>query len=491
MSTPSRVSVKGSGPLLALLAFGQFISAIDYNIVYVALPEIGRAVGFDAHSLQWVISAYAVAFGGFLLLGGRAADLLGQRRMFTVALTLYGLSSLVGGLATQPGVLVAARAVQGLGGALLLPATLSLIATSFHEGPARNRALAIWGGAGAVGLALGSLLGGILTEYLGWEAVFYVNVPLALGAAAAAFAVIPADPARERGRGFDLGGGLTATAGFTAVVFGVVQGPEEGWTSPQTLVSLLVGLALVGVFLAVEARTPHPLMPLRLLRNRSLVAAMGITFVFMGTFGAQYYFFTVYLQNVHGYGAMATGLAFLPSALTGMVGTQVSEWLLGRTGVRTTILTGLLLGAGGMTALALALSETGGYASLLPGIVLLSLGQGLSWTAMFAAAGTGVDARHQGIASAMASTTQQIGGAVGLAVLVAVAGASADATSGPALVPGLRTAGLTAAALTLLGVATALTLRRPPTPAIAHAAPTDDARPARERASHSPARQED
>ncbi|MFJ9586734.1 MFS transporter [Streptomyces acidicola] len=407
------------------------------------------------------MSTYAVAFGGFLLLGGRATDLLGRRRMFTTALALYGLSSLAGGLATEPGVLVAARAVQGLGGALLLPATLTLIATSFEEGTARNRALAIWGGAVAVGLALGSLLGGALTQYLDWESVFCVNVPLALGAATVAFAVIPADAARERDRGFDLAGGLTATAGFTAVVFGVVQGPVAGWTSAQTLVSLLAGLAHVGVFLAVEARTAHPLMPLRLLRNRSLIAAMGSTFVFMGTFGAQYYFFTVYLRNVHGYGAMATGLALLPSALTGLIGTKASEWLLGRAGIRTTIVTGLLLGAAGMVALELAQSPTGGYAALLPGVVLLSLGQGLAWTAMFAAAGTGVDARHQGIASAMASTTQQIGGAVGLAVLIAVAGAGTDASTGSALVPGLRTAGFTAAALTLLGVAIALTLRRP------------------------------
>ncbi|MFJ3445805.1 MFS transporter [Streptomyces sp. NPDC086081] len=451
---------RGTGLLLALLAFAQFISAIDYNIVYVALPEIGRAVGFDAHSLQWVVSAYAVAFGGFLLLGGRMADLLGRRRMFTTALVLYGLASLTGGLATGPGVLVAARAVQGLGGALLLPATLSLINTSFGEGAERNRALAVWGGAGAVGLALGSLLGGLLTNYLGWEAVFYVNVPLALGAAAVAWKAITPDAPRERGRGFDMTGALSATVGFTALVFGVVQGPEAGWTSVQVLTALLGGLALIGVFLAVEARTAHPLMPLRLLHNRNLVAAMGVTFIFMGTFGAQYYFFTLYLQNVHHYSAMATGLAFLPSALTGMVGTKASEKLLDRVGTRTTLLTGLLLGAAGMAVLALALSPTGGYLSLLPGVTLLSLGQGLAWTAMFAAAGTGVDAAHQGIASAMASTTQQIGSAVGLAVLIAVASHGTHATTGPSLVPGLRTAGFTAAALTLLGVAIALTLRR-------------------------------
>jgi EmrB/QacA subfamily drug resistance transporter len=446
--------------LLALLAFAQFISAIDYNIVYVALPEIGRKVGFDAHSLQWVVSGYAVAFGGFLLLGGRAADILGRRRMFATALALYGLSSLAGGLATDPALLVAARAVQGLGGALLLPATLSLIATTFTEGAARNRALAIWGGAGAVGLALGSLLGGILTNYFGWEAVFYVNVPLALGAAAAAFTIIPKDASRERGRSFDLAGSLTATIGFTALVLAIVQGPQAGWTSAQTIVTLLAGVLFIGLFLLIEARSTHPLMPLRLFGNRSLVAAMGITFVFMGTFGAQYYFFTVYLQNVRGYGALATGLAFLPSALVGMIGTKASEKLLGTIGTRATIISGLLLGACGMTALALGMSPAGGYPALLPGVILLSLGQGLAWTAMFVAAGTGVDAHHQGIASAMASTTQQIGSAVGLATLVAIANAGTHTATGPTLIPGLRAAGFTAAALTLLGIGIALTLRR-------------------------------
>jgi EmrB/QacA subfamily drug resistance transporter len=469
MSSPAQR--RGTGLLLALLAFAQFISAIDYNIVYVALPEIGREVGFDAHSLQWVVSGYAVAYGGFLLLGGRAADLLGRRRSFTTALVLYGLASLAGGLVTEPGLLIAARAVQGLGGALLLPATLSLIGTSFTEGTERHRALAIWGGAGAVGMALGSLLGGVLTNYLGWESVFYVNVPLALGAAAAALVIIPKDAPRERGRTFDLTGALTATIGFTSLVFGVVQGPEAGWTSTETITGLLGGVFFIGLFLLVESRTAHPLMPLHLFRNRSLVAAMGVTFVFMGTFGAQYYFFTVYLQNVHGYSALATGLAFIPSALVGMVATKLSEKLLGKTGARTTIITGLLIGAAGMAALAAGMSPDGGYPALLPGIVLLALGQGLGWTAMFAAAGTGVDAQHQGIASAMASTTQQIGSAVGLAVLVAVANSGTHTTTGPDLVPGLRTAGFTAAALTLLGIVIAAALRTNKTAAPKDATP--------------------
>ncbi|MEV5571609.1 MFS transporter [Spirillospora sp. NPDC052269] len=447
-----------TGPILALLAFAQFISAIDFNIVYVALPGIGRELGFSAQSQQWVVSAYAVAFGGFLLLGGRAADRLGRRRMFALALALYGIASLVGGLASTPGLLVAARAVQGLGGALLLPATLSLITTTFEEGPARGRALAIWGGAGGVGLALGSLLGGVLTSGLGWESVFFVNVPLALGAAVAAFVLIPVDRRTVGRGGFDLPGALTSTLGSTLLVFALVQGPEAGWASAGTVGSLVVAAALIGLFVVIEARADEPLMPLRLLTNRSLTAAMVITFVFMGAFGAQYYILTVYLQDLRGFGAMATGLAFLPGGLVGLVGTRLSAWLLVRAGTRTTLLTGLVLGSAGMVAFGLAVSPHGTYAALLPGIVLISLGQGVAWTAMFVAASTGVAPERQGIASAMASTTQQIGSAVGLAALVAVIN---DGPGGAATVGGLRMAGWLAAALTLVGAAVALTLRGP------------------------------
>ncbi|HEX4815969.1 MAG TPA: MFS transporter, partial [Nonomuraea sp.] len=282
--------------MLALLAFAQFISAIDYNIVYVALPEIGRQIGFSTQTLQWVVSAYAVAFGGFLLLGGRAADLLGRRRMFAVALALYGIASLAGGLATSPGLLIAARAVQGLGGALLLPATLSLINTTFAEGPARSRALAVWGGAGGVGLALGSLLGGVLTDALGWESVFFVNVPLAAVAVVGAFILFPAEPRGDRRRGFDLPGAFTATLGSTLLVFGLAQGPEAGWGSPVIVGAVLASVASLGLFVVIEARSAEPLMPLRLFTNRSLTAAMAVTFIFMGTFGTQYYILTVYLQ---------------------------------------------------------------------------------------------------------------------------------------------------------------------------------------------------
>jgi MFS family permease len=376
--------------------------------------------------------------------------------MFAVALALYGIASLGGGLAPSPGLLVVSRAIQGLGGALLLPATLSLINTAFEEGPARSRALAVWGGAGGLGLALGSLLGGVLTSTFGWESVLFVNVPLAVVAILGALVLLPTDPRTDRRGGFDLPGALTATGGSTMLVFALVQGPEAGWKSPSVMAALVASAALLGIFLAHEARAATPLMPLSLLANRSLSAAMVITFIFMGTFGAQYYILTVYLQDLHNFDALATGLAFLPGGLMALAGTKVSEQILNLTGTRNTLLTGLALGSAGMIAFSLGVSSQGGYAGLLPGIIMVGLGQGIAWTAMFVAASTGVAAERQGIASAMASTTQQIGGAVGLAIFVAIIN---DSVEGEATAQGLRTADWLAAAITLLGAAVALSLR--------------------------------
>ncbi len=452
MSSPEPARRAAGTAALALLAFGQLIAALDYNIVFVALPEIGSDLGFSAQNLQWVVSAYAVAFGGLLLFGGRAADVLGRRRMFITAMTLYGLASLAGGLTDSGGVLIAARAVQGIGGALLMPATLSLIFGLFAEGRARNRALAIWGGAGAVGLAAGSLLGGVLTHAFGWSAVFLVNVPLTAVAFVGALAVLPHDGARDRGTALDLRGAIYATVAVTSVVFGLAEGPELGWGAPAVLVCLVGGALLFAYFLRHESRTAQPLLPLRLFRNRSLNVAMAVTFVFMGTFGTQYYLFTVYLQDVRAFSSLETGLAFLPAALVGMVATRVAAVLLNRWGTKAALIAALVCGGVGMAVFAGAMSEDGAYVSLLPGIVLIALGQGVGWTAMFAAAGTGVDASQQGVASAMASTTQQIGAAVGLAALVAVANAQLD------LVSGLRTAGFVAAAVTVLSAGLALGL---------------------------------
>ncbi|MER9835375.1 MFS transporter [Mesorhizobium sp. M0145] len=275
------------GATLALLAFAQLIISLDLNIVFVALPEIGAGLGFSGQTLQWVVSAYTVFTGGFLLFGGRAADLIGQRRVFIFALWLYALSSLIGGLAWSPEIIIAARAVQGIGAAFLFPATLSLINRLFAEGPERNRALAVWGGAGASGLTLGSLAGGFLTSAFGWPSVFYVNVLLAGIAIIAAFAIIPRDRKWHEQRSFDLPGALTVTAGATLLVFTLVQGPEYGWGSGAIIASAALAAFFLIAFTVIEANSADPLMPLRLFHNRSLIAGMTITFLYMVTFGAR------------------------------------------------------------------------------------------------------------------------------------------------------------------------------------------------------------
>ncbi|MEV0390767.1 MFS transporter [Nonomuraea sp. NPDC050643] len=452
---------------LALLALSQLITSLDYFIVYVALPDIGRDLGFSAQTLQWVASAYAVAYGGFLLLGGRAADLLGRRRMFVAAMALFAFSSLAGGLAESQALLIAARAVQGLGGALLFPATLALVNTGFEEGPARNRALGVWSGAGAGGLALGSLLGGLLTGAWGWPAVFYVNVPLAAVAIAGAYLLIPADGPRARGRRFDLPGAVLATAGVSLLAFALIQGPESGWTSPPVLGGAVLAAVLLAAFVSVERRGDDALMPLRLFGNRSLSSAVAVIMVFGVTFNALPYFLTVYFQTVLGYGAVATGLAFLVPALLIALGTQLGGRLAGRVGMRPTLIAGTVGGAAGTALVAFGVSADGSYANVLPGIVIMGLGQGLTWTGMWIAAASGVAGHEQGVASGLSSTALQVGSALGLAVLVAAGGLGE--ASGTALATGLRTAVFLAAAGMLLGTAIALTFARrrvaQPTPA--------------------------
>ena len=462
MTTTAPPAARLSPLLLPLLAFGQFVAAIDYNIVYVALPGIGADLGFTRATLQWVISAYALAFGGLLLLGGRAADVLGSTTTYRAALWLFGAGSLLGALAPTSGVLIAGRALQGVGGALLIPATLALINGEFAEGPARNRALALWGGAGAIGLAAGSLLGGVLTEAFGWPSVFLVNVPLVAIALVVAGVALPARQRRGGFRDLDLPGALSITGAVTAFVFMLVQGPELGWTSSPVLAALPATVVLAGLFVAVERGAAAPILPVALLRHRPLATAMGITFLFMASFGTEYYLFTVYFQAVLGFSVLQAGLAFMPAAVVAAGVIAFTGRLLGRLGIARTLTIGLLLGVVGMLAIAFAMGTLSPYAALLPGIVALSLGQGIGWTAMFAAAGSGVEPGRQGIASALASTTQQIGAAVGLAVLVAIA--NAPVTDSPAdvdqVVTGLAWAGVGAAALALLGVGLAVSFAR-------------------------------
>ncbi|MBB6671565.1 MFS transporter [Cohnella nanjingensis] len=482
MSMPSpALNAAGSkrrflGLSLALLAFAQLIYALDINIVFVALPEIGRGLGFTEQSLQWVVSAYTIFCGGFMLLGGRAADLAGQRRMFVFALTLYAVASLLGGLAWSTAAIIVARAIQGIGGALLFPATLSLLNRLFEEGPRRNRALAVWGGAGASGLTLGALLGGLLTQAFGWEAVFYVNVPLAGIIAIAALFFIPRDQPRTSRRSFDLPGALTVTAGATLLVYVLVQGPENGWGSTSILVSAILAVVFLGLFVRIELRSADPLMPMRLFRNRSLVAGMSITFIFMGTFGALPYFLTVFFQRVHGFSALQTGLAFLVPSLAIAAGTQLGERLSTRLATRSSLLIGHGIGIVGTALIPLGIYAGGSYLAIVPGLVLSGIGQGIVWTGMWIAASTGISEEEQGIASGMASTTLNIGNAIGLALLIAVANAGVHTQTGAMLLraisSGERTAVYLAAAGIALGLLVAFALprgRQSPAPAAAGA----------------------
>jgi EmrB/QacA subfamily drug resistance transporter len=456
--TSSR-TVRHPGLVLVSLALAQLIIALDYSIVFVALPDIGSGIGFSGQQLQWVIGAYAVTFGGFLLLGGRLCDLLGRRRLFLVGLGLYAVASVAGGLAETPGVLVVARGVQGLGGAVLGPATLSLITTTFAEGAERNRALGIWGATGSSGLVLGSLLGGVLTQILGWQAVFFVNVPLAALVALLALQVVPADTEVARRSGLDLPGGVTVTAGALLLVFGLVNGPEAGWANPATVVSFIAAAAFIAAFIVIESRTANPLVPLRVFVNRSLRYGTLITFTFMATFGASAYFITLALQKVRGWDALSTGLAYiLPCALI-LVGTLIGGKMSTAIGVRSTLAIGLVVGAIGTALFAAFLGRGSTFLQMSPGIVVFSLAQGVVWTAMFSAATAGVENELQGLASGLATSGQQVGAAVGLAVLVAVA--SSVSGAGSSLVKysrGLQAAEYTSAVLILLAVGLALAL---------------------------------
>jgi len=422
----------------------MLIVSLDQYIVIVALPDIGRAFGYSSQTLQSVISAYGVASSGFLLFGGRAADLLGRRRMLATGLSLYAVASLAGGLATGAEVQLSARAVQGLGGALVFPSTLAVINTTFAEGRDRNRALGIWGGAGAAGLVVGVLLGGVLTRAFGWEAVFFVNVPLAGAALILTLWLIEADRPGDVNRLFDLPGALTATGAITLLVFALVQGPNLGWDSPGILFAAAAGLVLLAFFILIEWRSRDPLVPARLLANPVLTMALIIAFMFMATFGSALYFLSIYFQDVRGYDALEAGVRFLLPTGVVVVGSALAGRAVTRFGIKRTLVTALTVGAIGAVAVGLGVSPDGSYTMLIPGLTALSIGDGVVFTTMFIAASTGVTDREQGVASGIVSTSSGIGAVVGLAVLVLLASSASE---------GLRDQGLRIA--TARGVSTA------------------------------------
>ena len=399
----------------------MLLVSLDQYIVVVALPEMRRELGFSTQTIQAVVTAYAVASAGLLLLAGRAADLVGARRVLVGGLAVYAAASLLGGLAWDPAVLLTARALQGLGGAMVFPTTLTLVSASFPPGAQRSQAIGVWGASGAAGLVIGVIAGGVLTHRFGWEAVFLVNVVIATPVLLAVLLLFDRDPHRDRDRRFDLGGAAAATVGISLLAYVLVDGPRLGWSSPAA-VSLVAGACVLLVtFVVIERRTRDPLIPRDLFRGRPLGWAMAIAFLFMATFGCVLFFFSLLLQAGLRMDAFDAGAAFVPPTIAVLVGSAAGGRLANAYGLRTTVTVALALGAVGAAALAWVITPGVSYAELLPGFLVLSLADGVVFTAMFLAATVRIPEDQQGVASGTASVGAGFGGIVGLAVLVLIA----------------------------------------------------------------------
>jgi EmrB/QacA subfamily drug resistance transporter len=445
--------------VLLLCCLAQFMVILDVSIVNVALPSIRADLRFDAASLQWVVNAYTLAFAGFLMLGGRAADLLGRREVFAGGIALFGLASLLGGLAQDQSMLVAARAAQGLGGAVVAPATLAIITTTFTEPAERHRALGLWGALAGVGGATGALLGGLLTETLSWRWTLFINVPVGIVVAVAALRVIPRGAARDAAarRSFDLAGALTVTAGLVVLTYGIVETERYGWGSARTLVTLAVGVALLAAFLLIEGRVARaPLVPLRIFASRSVSGANGVVFFLGAAAFAMWYFLSLYMQQVLGYTPLEAGLAFLPMTVILIVCAQIAGRLTGRIGPGRLLAAGMFLVAVGMALLS-QVSAGGSYAGdVLAGSVVTAVGLGFAFVPVTIAATADVRGPDAGLVSGLVNTSRQVGGSLGLALLATVATQRTDAVahgvSGvAALAEGFDRAFLVGAGLALAG----------------------------------------
>ena len=450
---------------LALLSAVQFMVVLDIAIVNVALPSIKDDLGFSQENLQWVISAYALVFGGFLLLGGRASDLLGRRRLFLVALVVFTVASLLAGLAWSEASLIGARALQGLGAAIITPAALSILSTTFVEGRERNIALGVWGAVGGFGAAAGVLMGGILTDALSWEWIFFVNVPVGL----VAFALTPLLLAESRDahvRRFDVPGAVLVTGGLSALVYAITQAGQDGWLAGETLGFFAASVALLVGFVAWEQRHSEPLMRFGILRIRTVSGANVAGFIMGTAMFAMFLMLTLYMQQVLGYSAMKTGVAYLAVAGTAIVWSAVAAQLVTRVGVKPVLVFGMTALTAGLVYFT-QVSVGGSYlGDLLPGFLLIAVGIGFSFVPISIAALAGVQNAEAGLASGLINTSQQIGGALGIAALSTIAtsqtnDAVAAGTALPvALVDGFTAAFLVGVAIAGLGIIAALTLIR-------------------------------
>jgi EmrB/QacA subfamily drug resistance transporter len=458
-------TVKRKWLALALLSVVQFMVVLDIAIVNVALPSIQVDLGFSQENLQWVISAYALVFGGFLLLGGRSADLLGRRRIFMGGLVVFTLSSLFAGLAWSEASLITARALQGLGAAIITPAALSILSTTFHEGRERNVALGVWGAVGGFGAAAGVLMGGILTDALSWEWIFFVNVPV--GVLAIVLAPILLDESRDASvKTFDLPGAVLVTAGLSSLVYAITQAGQEGWLAGRTIGFTVGSLALLVGFVGWELRHPEPLMRFGLLRTKTVAGANVAGFIMGTAMFSMFLMLTLYMQQVLGYSAMETGVAYLAVAGTAIIWSGVAAQLVTRVGVKPVLVVGMTFLTAGLIFFT-QVSVGGSYVTdLLPGFLLIGVGIGFSFVPITIAALAGVEPAEAGLASGLINTSQQIGGALGIAALSTIATSRTDdavsaGTAVPsALVDGFTGAFVAGAIIAGIGIVAALTLIR-------------------------------
>ncbi len=451
---------------LMLLAVAQFVVVLDASITNVALPSIGRDLEISQENLAWVVNGYTLVFGGFLLLGGRIADLVGRRRMFIVGLVLFSAASLVGGFSTSEGMLIAARAVQGLGAALVSPAALSILSVTFAEGPERNKAMGVWGAVAGSGGAAGVLLGGMLTEWLSWEWVLWVNVPIGIVAAILALSLIDESRQQSDTRHFDIAGAVSVTAGLSILVYALVDANDAGWGSGQTLGLLALSAALLAAFVVVERRSRSPLVPFRIFGNRTLTGANVTGLLIGASLFSMFFYISLYMQQTLGYDALKAGVAYLPLALTIIMAAGIASALVTKIGFKPVLL-------GGLSLVVIALlwfsqvSVGGSYVGdiLFPSVIA-GAGLGFAFVPVTLAATHGTDEHDAGLASGLINTSQQVGGALGLAVLSAVAaGVTGTVVPGApgsveALTDGFQAAFLTGAGLAALGVVSAALLIR-------------------------------
>jgi EmrB/QacA subfamily drug resistance transporter len=469
---PETLSSRARWAALVVVCFAQFMVVLDATVVNVALPSIQNDLHLSTEQLQWIVNSYTLMFGGFLLLGGRAADLLGRRRLFLAGIALFSVASLVNALANSGEVLIIARGAQGLGAALVSPAALSIVTTTFAEGTERAKAMGVWGAIAGAGGSFGLLLGGILTDVLSWPWIFLINLPIGVATAFAALRYVPESRDETVRRRFDVAGAVSVTGGMIVLVYAIVRAQVKGWGSLHTIGLTAVAVALLVAFVFIERRSVAPLVRLSILRIRTLAAANTIMFVVVGGLFGMFFFASLYVQRILGYSPLEAGLAFLPVTVGIIVGAGVSQQLIRRVGVKPTMLGGMTVAAIGLAILAATTKVDGSYLGILVGLAPMAIGMGCTFVPLTLVATTGLAKEDAGLASGLFNTSQQVGGALGLAILSTLAAdrttsyltglghAPTAAEQNTGLVEGFQLAFTISAAVMVAGVILAAVLLR-------------------------------